>query len=171
MSVFRHVIVALHAIYAYVVLHSLEMPSGASSVVNVRVSCIRPAYQTLAEWCADSGNVYIGRRGVVFVDGVRFPSVDSPFANPFKITRATPRDVVVGQYRAYFTQRVERDAGFRAAVLGLRGKVLGCWCHPEACHGDVIAAFVNQHLCEPPCDEGAAPSADAPKQLKKRPRD
>lgn len=25
----------------------------------------------------------------------------------------------------------------------LRGKVLGCWCHPKPCHGDVLVRLVN----------------------------
>ena len=29
------------------------------------------------------------------------------------------------------------------AKVELRGKVLGCWCHPKPCHGDVLARLVN----------------------------
>jgi hypothetical protein len=25
----------------------------------------------------------------------------------------------------------------------LEDKTLGCWCHPKACHGDVLAQMVN----------------------------
>lgn len=25
----------------------------------------------------------------------------------------------------------------------LEGKVLGCWCHPKSCHGDVLSEIVN----------------------------
>jgi hypothetical protein len=25
----------------------------------------------------------------------------------------------------------------------LRHKILGCWCHPKACHGDVLAEIAN----------------------------
>lgn len=28
-------------------------------------------------------------------------------------------------------------------VRELRGRVLGCWCAPRACHGDVLAAIAN----------------------------
>jgi len=28
-------------------------------------------------------------------------------------------------------------------VRELRGKVLGCWCAPRPCHGDVLAAIAN----------------------------
>ena len=25
----------------------------------------------------------------------------------------------------------------------LQGKVLGCWCHPKKCHGDILAKYAN----------------------------
>jgi hypothetical protein len=25
----------------------------------------------------------------------------------------------------------------------LKGKVLGCWCAPEACHGDILSELAN----------------------------
>ena len=32
---------------------------------------------------------------------------------------------------------------YRAARRSLRGKVLGCWCAPQQCHGDVLAKLAN----------------------------
>lgn len=26
----------------------------------------------------------------------------------------------------------------------LRGKILGCWCSPQACHGEILAALANE---------------------------
>ena len=31
-----------------------------------------------------------------------------------------------------------------AALPELRGKRLGCWCAPQACHGDVLAQLADQ---------------------------
>lgn len=43
-------------------------------ILNVRVAHIRPhGYNNLREWMADEENLYIGRAGVVFVEGRRFP--------------------------------------------------------------------------------------------------
>ena len=59
--------------------------NAPTNVVNVKVKFIRPlGYDNLQEWCQDLQNVYVGRRGVVFVDRQRFPKQDSPFCNPFK---------------------------------------------------------------------------------------
>ena len=41
-----------------------------SSVVNVKVAHIRPKYNDLEEWTKDPNNVYIGRAGIVFINGV-----------------------------------------------------------------------------------------------------
>ena len=31
----------------------------------------------------------------------------------------------------------------------LKGKTLGCWCAPNACHGDILWKFANQYsICE-----------------------
>ena len=42
-------------------------------LVNVRVKNIRPGYANLREWMSDERNKYIGRHGIVFIDGARFP--------------------------------------------------------------------------------------------------
>jgi hypothetical protein len=31
-----------------------------------------------------------------------------------------------------------------ARLPELKGKVLGCWCAPEACHGDILSEFANR---------------------------
>lgn len=46
----------------------------------------------------DPKNVYIGRKGVVFVDGVRFPEQSSEFSNPYKIGKDGDREQVIAQY-------------------------------------------------------------------------
>lgn len=66
-----------------------------------------------------------------------------PFGNPFKIGPGCTRDQCIERFREYFLERMDRDPEFAAAVLRLRGKVLGCVCKPQPCHGDVIAEFLN----------------------------
>lgn len=56
-----------------------------TNVVNVKVAFIRPQYNNLEEWMEDENNVYIGRKGVLILNGRRFPEKDSVWANPFKI--------------------------------------------------------------------------------------
>ena len=48
------------------------MNNKITTCVNVKVKYIRPFYNNLKEWMEDENNVYIGRKGVVFIDGKRF---------------------------------------------------------------------------------------------------
>ena len=113
-----------------------------ASVCNVKVKYIRPRYKNLAAWCEDPNNVYVGRRGVVFIDGVRFPEKDSIWANPFKVKDA-PRREVIARYREYITKRLKEEPGLQDDLEALRGKRLGCWCKPDACHADVLVELLE----------------------------
>lgn len=71
-------------------------------------------------------DVYIGR-----------PSV---WGNPFYIGADGTRAEVIEKFR----QKVLADPAMVARIKSeLRGKVLGCWCAPGACHGDVLAQIAN----------------------------
>ena len=63
----------------------------------------------------------------------------SPLANPFRLGRDGTRAEVVARYREYLLSRPD----LLALLPGLRGKRLGCWCAPEACHADVIAELAD----------------------------
>jgi hypothetical protein len=114
------------------------------SVVNVKVANIRPKYNNLEEWCNDSTNVYIGRKGIVFIDGVRYPKKDSFWCNPYKIDKNNNRDNVLFLYEKYLTEELSNDKNFIKELAKLKGKKLGCWCKPEQCHGDILLKFINQ---------------------------
>jgi hypothetical protein len=111
------------------------------SVCNCKVEYIRPKYNNLKEWMDDPNNVYIARAGVVFIDNERFPKVASEFANPFKVGKDGTREDVIRKYNLYLLQIL--DDNLRAKLLAMKGKNLGCWCHPEPCHGDILLAFIN----------------------------
>ena len=63
----------------------------------------------------------------------------SPWGNPFKIGPDGTRQAVIEKYRAYIAERPE----LLARVGELKGKTLGCWCAPEACHADVLAELAE----------------------------
>lgn len=90
-------------------------------------------------WRMPEGAVYVGR-----------PTV---FGNPFEMTAETDRAVVVAKYRA-LVEAMHHDPGplgtnFRAALAGLRGKDLACWCPLDRpCHADVLLDVANRPRCE-----------------------
>lgn len=70
------------------------------------------------------------------------------WGNPYTIRGGRGRSAtqtrthVIALFRAYWYS--ERAAPLRAASLvELKDKALGCHCFPRACHGDVIAEYVN----------------------------
>ena len=71
-------------------------------------------------------DVYIGR--------------PSEWGNPFIIGKDGSREEVIEKYRDYIMSY--QDIILRVG-LELKDKTLGCWCHPKACHGDILAEIAN----------------------------
>ena len=71
----------------------------------------------------DKYDVYIGR--------------PSKWGNPFVIGKDGTREDVVSKYKEWVQ---EQALDFKE----LKGKTLGCWCSPHACHGDVLVEFANK---------------------------
>lgn len=87
-------------------------------------------------------DVYIGRPG---------KGQKGYFGNPFSIppkATAEERQICLDKYREYFYKRLSADVEFRQRVNELQGKVLGCFCKPKLCHGDVIAEYLNRRYVE-----------------------
>lgn len=78
---------------------------------------------------------YIGRKG-------RFN--DGYFGNPFPV-KNFGRDNCLKAYKFYFDYRLKTDPEFKEKVESLRGKVLGCFCKPNPCHGDVIVEYLESN--------------------------
>lgn len=63
------------------------------------------------------------------------------YGNPYPISKNRTREQAIEQFREYLyrnpklVEQVKRE---------LRGKVLGCWCAPKACHGDILLAVANE---------------------------
>lgn len=67
------------------------------------------------------------------------------FGNPFHVEKYG-REKCIELYKEYFYKRIKTDKVFREAVLGLRGKVLGCFCAPLDCHGRIIVEWLESNL-------------------------
>jgi hypothetical protein len=73
-----------------------------------------------------SFDIYIGR--------------PSKWGNPFVIARDGSHEQVIDKYRAYVLGNATLLA---AAKSELKAKVLGCWCAPRSCHGDVLVELAE----------------------------
>jgi hypothetical protein len=75
----------------------------------------------------DKYDVYIGRPG--------------PWGNPFEIGKDGDREEVVQKYAEWLLAQPEL---VEKAKQELRGKVLGCWCAPKLCHGNILSQIANE---------------------------
>lgn len=66
------------------------------------------------------------------------------WGNPYQIGADGDRDEVIRKF-AYDFQRgfLKASNDFEKNISKLKGKVIACHCKPAACHGDIIAAYVN----------------------------
>jgi hypothetical protein len=95
-------------------------------------------------------DVYIGRPGI--------------WGNPFSFkpnTRARyvlpTREEALAAYEEWLLAQPALVAKVKAE---LKGKVLGCWCAPLSCHGDILTRVANE-------PESAAPLAERSTDLEK----
>jgi len=82
-------------------------------------------------------DIYIGR-----------PSI---FGNPMRVgerihqkSEPITREEAIAWYRQYFYSKLKQVPEFKLEVEKLRGKVLGCYCKPLPCHGDIIVEYLER---------------------------
>jgi hypothetical protein len=93
---------------------------------------VKPARTRVVHVGRESCEVYIGRPSRGYPEG-------SIFANPFRIGPDGDRATVIAKYRAHALA----SPAIPAALPSLKGRVLGCWCAPLACHGDVLVEMLE----------------------------
>lgn len=71
-------------------------------------------------------DVYIGR--------------PSKWGNPYEIGKDGTREEVIAKYDQWFW----KESNLLKDLSELKGQTLGCWCHPKACHGDLLKKYVEQ---------------------------
>jgi hypothetical protein len=76
-------------------------------------------------------DVYIGR--------------PSKWGNPFKLAdELNASDEARRSCLAKYEAWILRQPQLLSSLHELRGKTLGCWCKPKACHGDVLARLADE---------------------------
>ncbi len=64
----------------------------------------------------------------------------SKWGNPFEIGKDGTREEVIAKYEQYIRGRPD----LLAALSELKGHILGCWCAPKPCHGDVLLRLIDE---------------------------
>jgi len=72
----------------------------------------------------------------------RFMRIDrqSDWGNPFEMPDDGDRDTVCDSFEIFFP----RKFSLHNRLDELRGKVLGCWCYPNRCHGDHLISKLEE---------------------------
>jgi len=66
----------------------------------------------------------------------------SKWGNPYKIDKHGTRQQVIDLYKRYLMCELQLCEAIDNGELD--DKVLLCFCHPQACHGDVLADLANR---------------------------
>jgi hypothetical protein len=107
------------------------------AVANIRVACLRKTgYNSLEDWlAADPNHMYIGRGMTAYVKGAN----KSKWHNPYPV-KTYGLDESLRLYEEHI-----RNSPLWDQLPELEGKVLGCWCAPDRCHGDVLARLFEEY--------------------------
>lgn len=98
------------------------------------VHCLRAPY-----------DVYIGRG--------HDPETKQPgeWGNPFSHMpgtsaqyRVNSRAEAILAYERYLRERLAAESQLKKKLHQLKGKTLGCWCAPKACHGEVLVKIITE---------------------------
>ncbi len=121
-----------------------RLERGETLVIDLHAESLRRLLPLLTWAKTHERFVYIGRgqRWTTEAETL-FPEVkrDSPWCNPFQFPRDGTRDEVIAKYEAHLTSRPD----LLARLPELQRKILGCWCHPEPCHGDVLIGQLKRN--------------------------
>lgn len=110
-----------------------------ATVINIKKSELKKiGYDSLVEWLEDPDHIYIGRNMSFYVNG----AFASKWQNPYTLKKYTIEESL----KLY--EKHVKESGLINDIFELNGKVLGCWCKPDKCHGDVLQKILKKYLDE-----------------------
>uniref|UniRef100_A0A6C0BCS7 DUF4326 domain-containing protein n=1 Tax=viral metagenome TaxID=1070528 RepID=A0A6C0BCS7_9ZZZZ len=109
-------------------------------------------YNDLKHWCSDPSNEYVGRKGILIIEGKRYPEQNSIWANPYKVGKDGDLNNVLNKYYSHLCKELTEKPYLYEELKKLKGKRLGCWCvskpyttdlNPTVCHAQILMVFIN----------------------------
>ena len=80
-------------------------------------------------------HVYIGRNMSFYIKG----TFASKWQNPFSVKKYG-RDACLEKFEEY----IKNNNELYDQLDELENKELGCWCHPQKCHGDILIKLLKE---------------------------
>ena len=119
------------------------MSTENSKRISVLVKYLRKiGYENFKEWLTYPENIYVGRKGRIFVDKLYFQYSGSKWANPYKVGKnhyTLKKSLKL--YKKYLINNLLKENN----IEELRGKNLGCFCDKNnKCHVDVLINQLNR---------------------------
>lgn len=113
---------------------------ATTSVVNIKVENLRKlGYNNLKEWkSASDKHIYIGRDMTNYIAGAD----KSEYCNPFSVKKYTLPECI----KLYIEYLESNPQLLESIKTKLKGCVLGCFCKPQMCHGDLLAKIADSDL-------------------------
>ncbi len=123
--------------------------------VCVRVSELRKRHDksyNLKTWMSDDNNLYVGRRGRIFItdhgtlsigkEKAIFHYKESKWANPFKVGK---NHYTLVDSLILYEKYVRESTNLRNDWSELKGLTLGCFCLPNSgCHAKVLVRLYKE---------------------------
>lgn len=79
-------------------------------------------------------DIYIGRGNRYGQKGL--------YGNPY-YRNDQNREAAIAKYEPYIKDKLMQNTAFMLTFLTLKDKVLGCYCKPKHCHGEVLISILN----------------------------
>jgi hypothetical protein len=117
-------------------------------VVNVKkTGLIQQGYSDFEDWVSRKNHIYIGRDMSFYVPGTIGSKWQNPFpvAKPGKQYKNNRKSYTLDESLYNFRNYIENNRELVNQLHELSNKVLGCWCYPSKCHGDVLAELVEKY--------------------------
>lgn len=109
-----------------------------AKIINIKKKNLKEnGYRDLEHWLETENHMYIGRNMSFYVKG----ATKSKWANPYS-AKKYGREKCLELFKKY----ILNTPSLYEALPELSGKVLGCWCKPERCHGDIIIELLGNHV-------------------------
>lgn len=111
------------------------MSDHNTTLICVKVAELRKiGFDSLEEWLKNPNHIYIGRT-CAYIKG----TYNSKWRNPYSVQKYG-RDECLKKYKDYIVTNDE----LMEDIKELEGKVLGCWCCPDKCHGDILIDLLER---------------------------
>jgi predicted nucleic acid-binding Zn finger protein len=104
-------------------------------VINIKKKFLKEnGYNNFEEWKKIDNHLYIGRNMDFYVKG----TFASKWKNPYSIKKYG-LDKCLELYELYI-----RKSSLYNDLDELDNKILGCWCKPNKCHGDILIKLLKE---------------------------